>query len=98
MASDPTKPQPGLPDWLLPVLYPKLPPRIFFINNDPDRLNLIELINKAKATADLDEAVDILLPALGGPRAELREKLKATGDWVDREDLNDSSPGDVVNE
>jgi phage-related protein len=98
MASDPTRPQPGLPDWLLPVLYPRLPPRIFFVNNDPDRLNLIELINRANATIDLDEAVAILLPALGGSRAELREKLKATGKWVDREDLDDSSPGDAVND
>ncbi len=98
MASDPTRPQPGLPDWLLPVLYPRLPPRIFFVNADPDRANLIELINKANATSDLDEAVDILLPALGGSRAELREKLKATGDWVAREDLDDSSPGDVVDD
>tara|TARA_R110002096_G_scaffold170894_2_gene343573 strand:- start:854 stop:3154 length:2301 start_codon:yes stop_codon:yes gene_type:complete len=83
---------------LLPVLYPRLPPRIFFVNADPDRLNLIELINKANATIDLDEAVDILLPALGGSRAELREKLKATGKWVAREDLDDSSPGDAVND
>ena len=98
MASDPTRPQPGLPDWLLPVLYPRLPPRIFFVNADPDRANLIELINRAKATSDLDEAVDILLPALGGSRADLREKLKATGDWVAREDLDDSSPGDAVND
>ena len=98
MSSDPTRPQPGLPDWLLPVLYPRLPPRIFFVNADPDRLNLIELIEKAYATSDLDEAVDILLPALGGSRADLREKLKASGNWVAREDLDDSSPGDVVDD
>jgi len=83
---------------LLPVLYPRLPPRIFFVNADPDRLNLIELIEKAYATSDLDEAVDILLPALGGSRADLREKLKASGNWVAREDLDDSSPGDVVDD
>ena len=98
MASDPTRPQPGLPDWLLPVLYPRLPPRIFFVNSDPDRLNLIELINKANATNDLDEAVDILLPALGGTRAELRAKLGAANKWIDKNDLNDSTPEDTAND
>ena len=98
MASDPTRPQPGLPDWLLPVLYPRLPPRIFFVNSDPDRLNLIELINRANATNDLDEAVDILLPALGGTRAELRAKLDAADKWIDKNDLNDSTPEDTAND